>query len=273
MENTEEKESMGGSPSSMTWLIVVVVLLLGGVIFYPQIKSYLSPAAKPAEKMMTKGVTTEVKFANHIQMGFPEQDVYVVDPKNPKWVWRVEGDKDKKLDDATLAKVVYASSGPVKHDPFKVGKNPLGPFPIGASLGFTMAQWLAATGSGTYTVDGDQADLNLTFTNLVPNGTYTIWCSRLTLPPNVNVVDKPCGAADGSQNMFKTDAQGNGTFSLKMPTVEASTKETVSLLALAYHSDGKTYGAAPGDFGLNSHIQMAFIIPPPAAAMPSEGAK
>jgi hypothetical protein len=33
-------------------------------------------------------------------------------------------------------------------------------------------------------------------------------------------------------------------------------------LAIAYHSDGNTYGAEPGDFGLNSHVQMFLGLPP-----------
>jgi hypothetical protein len=30
---------------------------------------------------------------------------------------------------------------------------------------------------------------------------------------------------------------------------------------MAYHSDGQTYGAYPGDFGKNSHVQLAAMIP------------
>ena len=126
-----------------------------------------------------------------------------------------------------------------------------------------MQQWLSAIGTGTYVVDGDNAELKLSFQKLVPNGVYTLWCSRLTFPPNANVVDRPCGAADGSQNVLKADSNGNAVFNLKIKALEASSKETVSLLALAYHSDGKTYKDKPGDFGLNSHVQIFFMIPPP----------
>lgn len=135
-----------------------------------------------------------------------------------------------------------------------MGPTPLGPFPKGASLGFTLQQWLAATGSGAYTITGDKAELNLAFQKLVPNGVYSVWCSRLSFPPNVKIVDTPCGAADGSQNAFKADAQGNATYTVKTKALPDSTKETATVVALAYHSDGKTYGAKPGEFGLNSHV-------------------
>ncbi len=183
-----------------------------------------------------------------------------VEIKEAGKVVRLEGENAK--DPANLAKTVYAAVVPVSHDIFKVGPNPLGPFDKGKSLGFTLGQWLAAGGIGIYSVDND-AQLELSFKNLVPNGVYTVWCSRLTFPPEPNIVDKPCGAEDGSQNSFASDEKGAGSFSLKLMPLEASTEETASVIALAYHSDGKTYGASPGDFGLNSHVQLFFMLPVP----------
>src|SRR3989344_784161 len=84
----------------------------------------------------------------------------------PTQVVRVEGDNAKDL--AILSKQVYASSGPEKHDPFKTGENPLGPFPKGKSLGLTLQQWLSASGIGIYSVDNGNADLELSLKNLVP---------------------------------------------------------------------------------------------------------
>lgn len=208
--------------------------------------------------------TVDVKFVSHIQANLPEQDVFVESKDNPKQVIRVEGDQAK--DAKILAKDAYAAASAVAHDPFKLGSNPLGPFPKGKELGFRLEEWLGAIGSGTYTIDGDTASLDLTFNGLVPNGTYTVWCSRLTFPPNPKIVDRPCGAADGSQNSLKAFANGGGEFKLKMKPLEESTKETASVIALAYHSDGKTSGANPGDFGLNSHVQIFFMIPPAQAA-------
>ncbi len=176
-------------------------------------------------------------------------------------VIRVEGEQAK--DPANLAKTVYATAVATPHDLFKVGSNPLGPFDKGKALGFTLQQWLAASGIGIYSVDEGNAQLELSFKNLVPNGVYTAWCSRMTFPPNPGIVDKPCGAEDGSENSFKADEKGTASFSLKLKPLEASTKETASIIAIAYHSDGKTYGASPGDFGLNSHVHIFFLMPEP----------
>ncbi len=194
------------------------------------------------------------------------QTLYGTAPKEPEKkeigkVVRVEGEQGK--DPANLAKQVYATATTTAHDPFKVGENPLGPFDKGKALGFTLQQWLAASGIGVYSVDGDNAELDLSFKNLVPNGVYTVWCSRITFPPNPNIVDKPCGAEDGSENSLKADDKGSGSFSLKLKALEPSTQETSSIIALAYHSDGKTYGANPGDFGLNSHVHIFFLLPVP----------
>ena len=178
-------------------------------------------------------------------------------------VIRVEGSKSN--DTSNMAKMLYAAAAPTQHDPFKQGQNPLGPFSKGKPLGFTLEKWLGARGIGIYSVDGDNAGLDLSFKNLVPNGAYTVWCSRITLPPNDNIVDSPCGAEDGSENMFSADAKGNGALSIKLKKLEPSTKEETSLIALAYHSDGKTYGASPGDFGLNSHVQIFFMMPAPSS--------
>lgn len=208
--------------------------------------------------------TVNVQFVNHIQANLPEQDVFVESSDDPKKVIRVEGDQAK--DPKTLAMKAYAAASVVEHDPFKLGTNPLGPYPKGKALGFTLEDWLAAGGSGTYMVDEDTATLDFTFQKLVPNGVYTVWCSRLTFPPNPAVVDRPCGATDGSENVFTALADGSGQFKLTLKPLEESTKETVSVFALAYHSDGKTYGANPGDFGLNSHVQIFFLIPPAQAA-------
>ncbi|MBI2040388.1 hypothetical protein HYT18_04940 [Candidatus Microgenomates bacterium] len=224
----------------------------------------LSTLALAITTVVYAATTVDVKFANHIQANLPEQDVFLESKDNPNQVVRVEGDtaKDPKI----LAQKVFAAKEAVPHDPFKVGLNPLGPYPKGKALGFTLEDWLSAEGSGTYIIDGDTASLDLVLQKLVPNGVYTVWCSRLTFPPNPAVVDRPCGAADGSENVFKADAEGAGKFDLKLPPLEESTKETVSVIALAYHSDGKTYGANPGDFGLNSHVQIFFLIPPAQAA-------
>ena len=197
----------------------------------------------------------------------PQETKEQATPEQKEEVFRVEGEQGKNP--VNLAKAAYAAAVPTEHDPFKLGKNPLGPFPEGKSLGFTLGQWLSATGTGVYSVEGINAKLSISFKNLVPNGVYTLWCSSITFPPDPKIVDKPCGAADGSENSFVADADGNAVFSLKLKPLEQSTKETASVVALAYHSDGKTYGAGTGDFGLATHVQIFFLMPVPAGKTPS----
>src|SRR3989338_6977661 len=56
-------------------------------------------------------------------------------------------------DPAVLAKQVYAAAAPTTHDPFKTGPNPLGPFDKGKELGFTLGQWISASGIGIYSAN------------------------------------------------------------------------------------------------------------------------
>jgi hypothetical protein len=97
----------------------------------------------------------------------------------------------------------------------------------------------------------------------VPKGVYTVWCATVNVPPDASIVDKPCGAPDGSENLFVADIYGNATFHLTMAPLADTTDTSMQVIAAAYHSDGKSYGALPGDFGLNSHVQLAAVIPPP----------
>jgi len=207
-------------------LLIISVFLLSSCEVYKTI--YGAPSAKPMQKA------------------------------EPTQVERVEGANAK--DPASLEKELYASSDSTKHDPFKTGENALGPFPKGKSLGFTLQKWLSASGIGIYSADADNATLELSFKNLVPNGVYTVLCSRIISSPEMKIEDAPCGAEDGSQNSFTSDSKGLGSFSLAMKLLQA-TNETTPLVAVAYHSDGKTYGASSGDFGLNTHVQLFFMMP------------
>lgn len=208
---------------------------------------------------LPKPQTFALQSMSHIAMGLPEQDVYIEQEPGSDQVVRVAPGEETAAADLP----VYAASELVEHNLFATGDAPFGPFPKGEALGMTLGEWLAASGEGVYTVTGDRARLDMTYEKLVPNGVYTVWCTRTTFPPNINVVDKACGAADGSQNTFVADAYGNGHFTLDLDTLPVSTAETVSVIAIAYHSDGKTYGAYTGDFGRNSHVHVAAIIPVP----------
>lgn len=199
----------------------------------------------------------ELKALTHLALGVAEQDVYVERMAGSGEVERVLPGEEAEY----LEMPAYAAGTLVEHDLFGTSAAPVGPFEKGAELGMTLGEWLAATGQGTYTVTGDRAKIEMSLENLVPNGLYTAWCSRVSFPPNINVVDKPCGAADGTENIFTADAQGNGRFELELDALPPSSAETSTTIAFAYHSDGKTHGASAGDFGLNSHVQLAAPIP------------
>jgi hypothetical protein len=210
--------------------------------------------AAPAESKQV-----DLQFVAHPAMGMPEQDVYVEAEEGSGEVIRVVAEEVEAYADAP----VYGTGAPVAHDLFALDEALFGPHPKGVELGFTMGEWVAAGGHGTYTVTGDKAEIDIMLHNLVPDGVYTIWCARVSFPPNYGIVDKPCGAQDGSENTVVADADGNITFQLEMNALEESTAESVNVIAAAYHSDGQTYGEYPGDFGLNSHVHIVSIIPAP----------
>lgn len=201
----------------------------------------------------------ELTFVNHIVGEMPEQDVFVEAELDTDQVRRITVDEVE----AYLDTSVYGSTERIEHDPFQLNDNPLGPYPKGEPLGFTMGEWLAGTGSGTYTVDGNQAELNLEFEKLVSNGVYTLWCAHINIPPNFTIVDEPCGAQDGSQNKMVADGQGKANFKLTLDKLPDTTEETVRVIALAYHSDGETYGFYPGRFGYDTHVQIVAFLPTP----------
>lgn len=230
--------------------VVIALTLLAAVLLSACTGVLASvPQAKPVQ----------FEFMSHLAMGLPEQDVFVEQEPGSDQVVRITAEEKDQYADAP----VFAATELVEHDPFSIGDAPLGPFEKGAALGMTMGEWLAAGGTGSYTLIGNQAKITLQLENLVPNGVYTVWCSRLSFPPNVHVVDEPCGAADGSENGFTADKKGRGHFNLTLPALEESSPETATVIAIAYHSDGQTYGAYPGDFGFNSHVPIVGMVPQP----------
>ncbi|MEK7557350.1 MAG: hypothetical protein AAB538_05210 [Patescibacteria group bacterium] len=217
-----------------------------------------------ATPVAAKGKTnvTPLHFVSHPQAGFPEQDI-LVGGKGIAPGRAVRVDVKDAQHAPNLGKQVYMSYVPIPHDPFKVTAKPLGPFSRGEALGFTLGEWLAGTGSGRYIVAGDKAFLSARFQKLVPGGLYTMWCSRVKLPPKPIITDYPCGKADGSQNTLRANARGNATFNLALPPLQPSDEKTLTVVALAYHSDGQTHGADPGPFGSATHVQLFTALPAP----------
>ena len=194
-------------------------------------------------------------FVNHILAGMAEQDVYLA--TDDGMVQRIPGDVPL----ASIGESIYAAAETQEHDPFALGETPLGPFEMGTELGITLGDWLKAGGTGTYAVEDDVAQIELVFDNLVPGGVYTTWCSVVALPPESTVVDSAC-AQDVSENAFTADENGHATFSVTAAALPSTTETSLSMVVLAYHSDGNTYGEHPGDFGFNSHVHIFAIIPP-----------
>jgi hypothetical protein len=100
----------------------------------------------------------------------------------PDMVYRIE--RQQAEEPTNLALTAYSTVNATPHDTYKVTPHALGPFLRGDDLGFTLGQWLAAIGTGTYVEQNGTATINLTFRNLVPNGTYSIWSHQVTMPPN-----------------------------------------------------------------------------------------
>jgi hypothetical protein len=200
----------------------------------------------------------DLQFVNHIQQGMAEQDAFIERADVPAGQVVRPGPDDIK-DSAILAKPVYAAASAVPEDPFGISATPFGPFPKGKSLGFTLKQWLAATGGGTYDADASGAELDLHFEKLVPNGSYTLITPRITVPPNFQVEVGIAGAPDGSQAQLKADSQGNARFHLKLKPLPPSSKETITALILVYNSEG----AFRGEGGKNLHMQLDYMFPAP----------
>ena len=224
----------------------------------PLAASIMTPAAVVLEPLAQSAPEiVEFEFNNetaNIQMGVPMQDIYIEDG-NSRLI------RPQDLDAETLALPLFRSSEAIDADfleePFEAG-----PFPMGEPHGFTVADWIEASGRGTYTVQGDRALVEMSFANLVPNGVYTVWCVEIILPPNTNITDWPCGDPEGTDNIFVADEQGNGEIIIEMDAFPPNTEETFYDISIAYHSDGKTYGPRAGDFGKNVHVQLFYDFLP-----------
>jgi hypothetical protein len=199
----------------------------------------------------------EVAFMTHLDMNLPEQDVYIERTPGSGEIFRVtKGDHDMNAP-------LYKSASAIEHDPFDPAA--LGPYPMGEPLGLTLKQWLKQRGTGVYTRSGNTGTLQLEFSNLIPNGVYTMWHAFIALPPTTpfsGTLDLPLGARDGSESVFVADEKGNAVFEHSFsPPLEMSDVWTTSMLAIAYHSDGKTYGGVPGPFGTVAHVPLFVMLP------------
>jgi hypothetical protein len=164
------------------------------------------------------------------------------------------------LDDNVLNSQLYAAAAGIPMD-FIVPPYDAGPYEMGLPLGFTMARWISARGHGRYTVGASGATLHMEFEDLLPNAVYTAWCARVNLP-DVTITDAPCGKIDGSNNVFVSDTGGNAVITIELDeALQPSTEDIRTVIAIAYHSDGRTYGFYSGDLGRITHQQLVYEFP------------
>ena len=199
--------------------------------------------------------TVEIPFTNHIAAEMIEVDVFV---EGDGGVWRVNAKEAPEH----MASPIYRTANPVEHAPMDESKK--GPYPKGEAIGMTLKDWLTASGSAVVTCTGDRGKVEAEFANLVPNGVYTMWywLVAVPLPAKFHTYDLPVGARDGSQSIFTADDKGNAQYSAPVePCLQGSGKQFDTGLAIAYHSDGKTYGYSPGDFGNRAHVHLFNTFP------------
>lgn len=200
----------------------------------------------------------KLNFNNFNADGLAEQDVFMENPANQNEVKRIPFSKASGVLDTPLF-------GTTKEPPFEPMKRELTEtYPKGEALGINLGEWLAAKGSGTYQCDGQKATISATFDNLIPDSVYTMWNFIDAAPPTepYQSLVLPSGNRDGSQSIFQSDANGNGAYEVVIePCPEMSGTQTAAGLAIAWHSDGKTYGIYTGGLGVLAHAQLMTVFP------------
>ncbi|MEL6168878.1 MAG: hypothetical protein AAFR35_09305 [Pseudomonadota bacterium] len=199
----------------------------------------------------------EVAFASHIEAGMAEQDVMVETSPGAQTVFRFGPGE------AAPGSELFAAAQSIPHNPMDPAAN--GPHPKGQPLGMTVGDWLSAKGSASYVELDGVGHLTAEFEGLVPNGVYTMWhffMSSEATEPFIGTFDIPVGDRDGSQSVFVADANGRAEFDQYIkPGLQLTGDQLMAGLAVAWHSDGKTYGVLPGEFGYNTHVQLFAGLP------------
>jgi hypothetical protein len=159
---------------------------------------------------------------------------------------------------------LFKAANPIPHNPFDA--NAVGPHPKGRSFGMTLGEWLRHRGVGTYTCRNGEGRIETQFSGLVENGIYSMWHVFTVIPattPFSGFLDLPLGARDGSTSVFVADENGFASYRRSFrPCLQMSDVWITSLLAINYHSDGKTHAGRPGLFGFNAHVPLFLILPP-----------
>ena len=233
-----------------------VVVAISAGMFFALATSKADEIQGGGNKSATYSI--ELAFMTFVEADLPEQDVFIERVAGSGEVYRVtKGDND-------MYAPLYKAAAPVPHNPFDA--EAIGPHPKGEPIGMTLGEWLRHRGTGTYTCADGVGTLETSFSGLVPNGIYTMWHAFTAIPatkPFSGFLDLPLGARDGSTSEFVADANGEAAFNHTFsPCLEMSDVWTTSMLAINWHSDGRTYGGHPGDFGYNAHVPLFLMLPP-----------
>jgi hypothetical protein len=201
----------------------------------------------------------ELHFIDHLTGGMIEQDVFVEKSPGSGIVSRVLPDEKHTYENSPL----FTTAEAQPHNPFN--PHAAGPFRKGLPLNMTLNEWLRASGTAEYQCEGGWGTLTARFTHLVPNAVYTIWHFFMPAPvtePFTGTLDIPLGERDGSQSVFVTDAAGNAKLDIRFERcLQLGENQLVSGLAIAYHSDQKTYDSDPGPFGEATHVHLFAMLP------------
>jgi hypothetical protein len=200
----------------------------------------------------------QLTWSMFVTDGMVEQDVFVENAANSRQVRRIPVSEVAGFLDTKL----YAAGVAVPFQPME--ENPTDTYPKGSALELTLRDWLQAKGSGSYVCDGENATLKANFQGLVPNGVYTLW-NFIDLNPPVDPWQGllvPAGKRDGSQAFVTVDNKGNGSFEQVFePCLQLSGTQSLAGLALAWHSNGETYGFSSGSMGMVTHAQLMTLFP------------
>jgi hypothetical protein len=213
-------------------------------------------------------LSANVDFESFLDMGMQEQDVFVAAMPSSPTVTRFDAADSRTPEErAHIFKgAVYASKNPVPHDFYGTGKNSIGPFEKGDRMGVSLVRWVSANGKGTYKAENGIASLKASFSNLLANSNYSLWCLRVS---KNKTVESPCTKPKQAGNPVHTDARGNAKIEATFQALPDSSTETGSWLALVYHRDKREGVEAPLEFGKVMHVQVLTRIPSPAELKPA----
>jgi len=240
--------------NSLNILLFIIWLGMGLTLTTARAESVFDGGSEP------NTYTIDLAFVSHLAANLPEQDVFIEREPDSGEVFRVT------IRDKDMSVPLYKAALPIPHNPFDA--RAVGPHPKGQEFGMNLGEWLQHKGVGTYTCANGKGHLDTNFSGLVANGIYTIWHTFTAIPatsPFSGFLDLPLGARDGSTSVFVADKNGRASYRKTFePCLQMSDVWTTSLLAINYHSDGRTYAGRPGAFGYNVHVPLFLILPPRA---------